>query len=108
MIFGDHTCAIKYAEQPFAQGADGIKIIQTKDDILPKYLFFLLKNIPIETDGYKRHFSKLKRHKIPLPDISIQKEIISKIEKEEKKIEEIKNQINHIESDIKIIISEVI
>lgn len=108
VIFGDHTCAIKYSEQPFAQGADGIKIIQTKDDILPKYLFFLLKNIPIETDGYKRHFSKLKRHKIPLPDISIQKEIISKIEKEEKKIEELKNQINHIENDIKIIISEVI
>lgn len=108
VIFGDHTCAIKYAEQPFAQGADGIKIIQTKDEILPKYLFFLLKNAPIETDGYKRHFSKLKRHKIPLPDISIQKEIVSKIEKEEEKIKELRNKINHIENDIKTIISEAL
>ncbi|MGK2915958.1 MAG: N-6 DNA methylase, partial [Porticoccaceae bacterium] len=62
VIFGDHTCAIKLIETPFAQGADGIKILQTIDALDPRFLFHVLRARPLESDGYQRHYSKLKEH----------------------------------------------
>lgn len=80
VIFGDHTCAIKLVESPFAQGADGIKILQTIDALDPRFLFHILCARPLETSGYQRHFSTLKRHQIPLPPLEVQKEIVAEIE----------------------------
>lgn len=99
VIFGDHTCAVKYLEQPFAQGADGIKIIKTNDELLPKYLYFYLKSKPVESDGYKRHFSKLKDTKISLPPIEVQKEIIEQIEVKQNAIEHAKAIIENLERE---------
>ncbi len=79
VIFGDHTCAVKLASTPFAQGADGIKIIQTMDVLEPAYLFHTLRSRPLETDGYKRHFSKLKETQIPLPPLSVQQELVAEV-----------------------------
>jgi type I restriction enzyme M protein len=87
IIFGDHTCAVKYIEKPFAQGADGIKILQTNDNLLPKFLFYLLEVNPIESDGYKRHFSKLKETRIPLPPLEIQEQIIDELDSYQKIID---------------------
>lgn len=80
IIFGDHTCAVKYIDFPFAQGADGIKILSPHEEFIPKYFFYYLKNNPLESDGYKRHFSKLKEIKIPLPPLEAQREIVTEIE----------------------------
>ncbi|MFA0889103.1 MAG: N-6 DNA methylase [Synergistales bacterium] len=80
VIFGDHTCAVKFIEMPFAQGADGIKIIQTVDILNPSFLFFLLKSNPLESNGYQRHFTKLKEKRIPLPPLEVQEEIVREIE----------------------------
>ena len=80
VIFGDHTCAIKLVETPFAQGADGIKILQTIEALDPRFLFHVLRARPLESDGYQRHFSKLKEHQIPLPPLEVQKEIVAEIE----------------------------
>lgn len=80
VIFGDHTCALKLIDQPFAQGADGIKILQTEDSLLPKFLYFFLKCNPLEADGYKRHFGDLKRKLIPLPPLEVQHQIVAEIE----------------------------
>ncbi|MDZ7919324.1 N-6 DNA methylase [Rhodoferax sp.] len=80
VIFGDHTCAVKLIDQPFAQGADGIKILQTEDSLLPKFLYFFLKCNPLEADGYKRHFGDLKRKVIPLPPLEVQHQIVTEIE----------------------------
>jgi type I restriction enzyme M protein len=55
VIFGDHTCAIKLVEEPFAQGADGIKSLQTIDTLDPRFLFHVLRARPLESDGYQRH-----------------------------------------------------
>jgi len=87
IIFGDHTCAVKYIEFSFAQGADGIKILSPHEEFIPKYFYYFLKNNPIESDGYKRHYSKLKELKIPLPPLEVQREIVAEIEGYQKLID---------------------
>ncbi len=87
VIFGDHTCAIKIIETPFAQGADGIKILHTLDALDPRYLFHVLRARPLGSDGYQRHYSKLKEHQIPLPPLVVQTEIVAEIEGYQKVID---------------------
>jgi len=107
VIFGDHTCAIKYVNFPFVQGADGIKILKTNDSLLPKFLYFYLKSKPLESDGYKRHFTKLKQIKIPLPPLEVQKQLVSEMEEQEKIIEANKKLIGIMEKKIEEILKEV-
>jgi len=80
VIFGDHTCAVKYTDKSFAQGADGIKILLTNDQLVPKFLYYLLKTKPVESEGYQRHFAKLKRYEIPLPPLEIQEQIVAELD----------------------------
>lgn len=68
IIFGDHTCALKLAEEPFAQGADGIKILKTKSLIETHYLYQFLQFNPLVMESYKRHFSTLKEKLVCFPD----------------------------------------
>lgn len=67
VVFGDHSCVVKLVESPFAQGADGIKILAPADDIDGRFLFLSLEANPVEQKGYNRHFSDLKEKLIPLP-----------------------------------------
>lgn len=67
VVFGDHSCVVKLANGPFAQGADGIKILAPTSEIEARFLFLSLQADPIEQKGYKRHFSTLKEKVIPFP-----------------------------------------
>lgn len=67
VVFGDHSCVVKLVESPFAQGADGIKILAPADDIDGRFLFLSLEANPVEQKGYNRHFSDLKEKLIPFP-----------------------------------------
>ena len=87
VVFGDHTCALKLIDRPFAQGADGIKILQTVEALDPRFLFRVLRARPLESSGYQRHYSKLKEHQIPLPPLEVQKEIVGEIEGYQKVID---------------------
>ena len=69
IIFGDHTCALKFIARPFAQGADGIKILSARHDIGNEYLFHFLNFQPVVTEEYKRHFSILQEKSVSYPDI---------------------------------------
>ncbi len=107
IIFGDHTCIVKFIEIPFAQGADGIKILDVTEKIIPKYFYYFLISNPIIAEGYNRHFSKLKLIKIPLPPLEIQKQIVSQIEEEQKLVDSNKKLIEIFEKKIKDKISEI-
>ena len=73
VVFGDHSCAVKYVNFPFVRGADGTQIMLSKDDrISIEYLYFTIKNIPLR-EGYARHYSILKESYIIAPSISIAK-----------------------------------
>ncbi|MDP3769960.1 MAG: N-6 DNA methylase [bacterium] len=99
VVFGDHTCVVKYFEIPFVQGADGIKVLKANNDLLPIFLYYLLRNKPIKSGSYKRHFTKLKRHKIPLPPIEVQKEIVEQIEVKQKAIDAAREVIKNLERE---------
>ena len=73
VVFGDHSCAVKYINFPFVRGADGTQIMLSKDDrISVEYLYFATKNIPLR-EGYARHYSILKESYIIAPTIYIAK-----------------------------------
>lgn len=67
VIFGDHTCVVKLATEPFAQGADGIKILSPTSEVIARFLFQFLQANPVEQKGYKRHFSTLKKMRVAFP-----------------------------------------
>lgn len=81
VIFGDHTCAVKLVATPFAQGADGIKILETVEQVDPQFLYLMLRSRPLQTSGYQRHFSKLKEMEIPVPPLEVQLEVINDTER---------------------------
>jgi type I restriction enzyme M protein len=107
VVFGDHTCVVKYIDRPFVQGADGIKIIETAGVLLPRFLFFWLHAFPIQADGYNRHYSKLVRYDIPLPPLAVQQKIVAKLEEERKLVEANRELITRMEGKIKDKLAEV-
>lgn len=61
VLFGDHSRVIKYINEPFFIGADGVKIIRPKtDEILTEFLYYDLKYHNIPNTGYNRHYKYLK------------------------------------------------
>ena len=77
VIFGDHTRVIKYVDEPFFLGADGVKVLRSKDNNANyKYLYYALRNAKIPDTGYNRHFKWLKEVQINYPDREKQNEIV--------------------------------
>ena len=108
VVFGDHTCAIKYIDFDFAQGADGIKILTTDaKHLLPKYLYFYLIGNPIDSSEYKRHFSMLKDISILVPSIDDQKRIVAKLEAEQEIIDANKRLIDLMQDKINQVINRI-
>lgn len=71
IVFGDHTRCVKFLDQPFCMGADGVKVLRPKIDADLKYLFYYLKQLRLPDAGYDRHFKYLKRTEVvlfPLPE----------------------------------------
>jgi len=67
IVFGDHSCAVKYVNFPFVRGADGTQVILSKDSNIPiEYLYYALKGVKIGK-GYARHFSFLKEQPVIVP-----------------------------------------
>lgn len=77
VVFGDHTRIVKYIDFPFAQGADGLKILLPKDNLLDsKYLYYAFTNLQVPSRGYNRHWSIAQDFLIPIPPMPVQEEIV--------------------------------
>ena len=80
VLFGDHTCSVKYADFPFVQGADGLKVLKSDEDIAcPKYLYYFIQSIPISS-SYERHWKKMKEEYISVPPLPEQNGIVAKLD----------------------------
>ncbi|WKZ59223.1 MAG: restriction endonuclease subunit S [Cyclobacteriaceae bacterium] len=95
VIFGDHTKTIKYIDFPFVLGADGVKVLETVDELHPKYLYYFLQTIKLPDAGYNRHFKYLKETKIPLPPLPIQKKIAAILDKADSLRQKDKQLLEH-------------
>ena len=80
VVFGDHTKCLKYITFSFIPGADGIKVLQPKGSVNPKYAFFACQSLKLPDRGYSRHFSFLKKSQFPLAPLEEQESIVAKIE----------------------------
>ena len=75
ILYGDHTCIVKYHNGRFAQGADGLKIL-TANGSISKYVFYAFCAYNLTTTEYKRHWTQAKVIEIPLPPLPVQEEIV--------------------------------
>lgn len=82
IVFGDHTRAVKYISFPFGAGADGIKVLQPKTGVFPKFLYYLTQYLvlKLEDRGYARHYQFLEKKEVDLPPLPEQKRIVARIE----------------------------
>lgn len=94
VLFGDHTRYVKYHKGRFAQGADGLKILITKENIIPRYFYYTLANTEVPSRGYSRHWSIAKEIPIPLPPLSEQERIVGILDTFTSSIENLKAQIS--------------
>lgn len=78
VLFGDHSRVIKYINEPFYIGADGVKIIRPKsDNLLPEFLYYDLKYHCIPNTGYNRHFKYIKMIELTKASLEQQKRFLS-------------------------------
>ena len=107
ILFGDHSCSIKYIDFDFFRGADGTVLLKPNDNFLPKYFYNVLNSLLIKLienkDKYERHYKYLQNLYVPLPPIDIQQKIVSEIEvleakekKAKEEVEKLKNEVNDV------------
>lgn len=80
IIFGDHTRCLKYIDQPFIQGADGVKVLQASPELSIRFAFWALNTVELPDKGYSRHMKFLKASVFPVPPKDEQAEIVRRIE----------------------------
>ena len=77
VLFGDHSRVVKYINQPFYIGADGVKIIRPKEEnLLPEFLYYDLLYHNIPNTGYNRHFKYVKMLKLTEATLDKQKQFL--------------------------------
>ena len=76
IVFGDHTKILKYIDFDFVLGADGVKILQPKEFIFPKFFYYQLQMANLDSLGYARHYKLLKELEIKYPPLPEQKRIV--------------------------------
>ena len=108
IIFGDHTRIIKYIDEPFFLGADGVKVLSCKDNNANyKYLYYALKNAKIPDTGYNRHFKWLRKICIKYPDVDRQKEIVIVLDMMSDIIKKRKKEIKYLDDLIKARLNKI-
>jgi len=78
VLFGDHTRLVKFIDEPFVVGADGVKLLAPKPEKADVNFLHILVSLAarqIPSLGYSRHFKELKEVALPLPPFPEQRKI---------------------------------
>jgi type I restriction enzyme S subunit len=71
IVFGDHTCIVKFVDFDFLVGADGTQVLEAKSGQSTRFQALQLQHRGISPTGYNRHFKFLKEREFvapPLPE----------------------------------------
>lgn len=102
IVFGDHTRIVKYVDQPFFFGADGVKVLRSRfKDANYRYLYYALKSVKIPNTGYNRHFKWLKEAKIYYPNSEEQSKIVLILDEISSVIEHRQRQLQKLDELVK-------
>lgn len=96
IVFGDHTRAVKYIDIPFAQGADGVRVLAARENVEPAFAYQALRCIKLPDKGYSRHFKFLKASRFPLAPLPEQRRIVAKIDSLTGKSKRACDHLDHI------------
>lgn len=78
ILFGDHSRVVKLIDRPFYIGADGVKIIRSKQfDLNVVFAYYMIKYCNIPETGYNRHFKYLKLKRFFAPDREKQNQFVA-------------------------------
>lgn len=88
IVYGDHTTVVKYIDFDFMLGGDGTKVLDLKKpENSIKFAYHSLCFNNAEPEGYKRHFSILRKKSFPIPSLSEQTKIADFLSNLDKRIE---------------------
>ena len=77
IIFDDFTGAFKWVDFPFKVKSSAMKMITAKENVLIKYLYYLMGYLNYSSDEHKRLWiSVYSEFKIPVPPLPVQEEIV--------------------------------
>ena len=106
VLFGDHSRVVKYINEPFFIGADGVKIIRPREDnLIPEFLYYDLKYHNIPNTGYNRHFKYIKMISLTKASLEEQSQFLSIAHQADKSGFELRKSIDAIDVVIKSLIN---
>ena len=107
VLFGDHSRVVKYINEPFFIGADGVKIIRPREDnLIPEFLYYDLKYHNIPNTGYNRHFKYIKMISLTKASLEEQSQFLSIAHQADKSVFELRKSVDAIDKVIKSLINE--
>lgn len=103
IMFGDHSCSVKFVDFEFFRGADGTVLLKPIDKFIPKYFYNVLQISLLELienkEKYERHYKYLQNLYIPLPPLDIQQKIVTEIEVLETKENKAKEEVEKLKAN---------
>ena len=99
---GANCGRVFYPNEKFTAIKNTITFTPDKKKLYPKFLFYILKNNTLPKRGGGQPFmtkGDVKKYKIPLPPLEVQKEIVEQIEVKQKAIEAAKAVIESLERE---------
>jgi type I restriction enzyme S subunit len=75
IVFGDHTCIVKFVDFDFAVGADGTQLIVAKHGDVTRFHAYGLEHRSVVSTGYNRHFKFLRERLFVRPPYQEQRAI---------------------------------
>ena len=101
IVFGDHTRCVKYVDEPFFAGADGVKILKPKLSDNARFWWHVLRATRIENLGYSRHFKLLKESRFSNYDEQDQRTISENLDRIIDEVDRANRQLAALDSLVK-------
>jgi type I restriction enzyme S subunit len=77
ILFGDHTKVFKFVDFDFVLGADGVKILQPAEFLVPRFFYYFLMSVDLPDLGYARHYRLLSELTVSYPGKDEQRRIVN-------------------------------